>query len=44
LSGDEARELARVAGLLADAEPIRADLEEWVELLLDGETFNTGET
>ena len=44
LSGDEGRELARVAGLLADAEPIRADLEEWVELLLDGETFNTGET
>jgi hypothetical protein len=39
LSGDEARELVRIVGALADSEPVRADIEEWAELVLEGETL-----
>jgi len=29
---------------LAESEAVRADVEEWVELVLEGETFETIET
>lgn len=39
LSGDEARELARIAGTLADSTAVRDEIEEWIELVLEGPTL-----